>query len=466
MEENQSQCLRFYTRKRKKNMSDLTTTSDKLSALPESLLHLILSFLDMKQVIQTSCLSTKWRNIWRSVPVLNFNYSPLWKESDTRKRICRNRLMDFVDCNRHMDFVDRVLFLRDDSGIQKLKLSRFFGYDLGRVDTWLLFVVKQQVKEVQLRIKAISEHYHQLPHLLFTSVIEVFEVKIPASRCSVQLPNSMCSATHLRILKLKNIILPKGNSDGELVVKCSFLEEMFLTHCSHHDLKILSICAPQLNNLVIHNCHADSCKIKICTPNLTSLKLILSCYKEYFLESLSSLVTANIEVSELATKFLMTILSGLHNAKTLTISGYGHKTSPGCADLLDQGLNTLSNLRYLEFIGFLPGVRDITNLLKRFPHIETLTFSCCCIEDKEEDWGEVLSMQNMFSHLKYIRVRAFNGCENYVNLLEFLLKTAPGLLDMTITLSKAFSKSKKLDECTAKLHSLPRAASSAIILFT
>ncbi|KAF5181380.1 F-box protein [Thalictrum thalictroides] len=316
MEEKQSQCLRFYTRKRKKSMSDLTTTSDKLIALPESLLHLILSFLDMKQVVQTSCLSTKWRNIWRYVPVLNFDLFSLMKESERRNRAHRKECMDIVD---------RILVLHDDSSIQKLKLSSFRSYDTGQVDAWLLLVVEQQVKEVQLGIMPSSKDYHQLPHLLFTSVIEKFKLKTSASRYSVQLPNSMCSSTKLRILKLENIIFPKGDTNGELVISCPILEKMFLIRCSHHDLKILSICAPQLNNLVIYKCHADSCKIKICTPNLTSLKLILSCYKDYFLESLSSLVTSNIDVSELSTKFLMTILNGLHNAKTLTISSYGHQ---------------------------------------------------------------------------------------------------------------------------------------------
>ncbi|KAF5181381.1 hypothetical protein FRX31_029032 [Thalictrum thalictroides] len=84
----------------------------------------------------------------------------------------------------------------------------------------------------------------------------------------------------------------------------------------------------------------------------------------------------------------------------------------------------------------------------------------------EEDWGKMLSMQNMFSHLKYIRVHGFDGCENEVKLLEYLLKTAPGLLSMTVTSRKTFLKSKQWDKCTEKLHSLPRAASNAIILIT
>ncbi|PIA34076.1 hypothetical protein AQUCO_03900172v1 [Aquilegia coerulea] len=368
MEENLSQCLRFYTRERKKNMSDLTTTADNISDLPESLLHLILSFLDMKQVVQTSCLSTKWRNIWRSVPVLNFDYYSLTNTSDIRNISCKEKFMDIVD---------HIMFLRDDSGIQKLKLCSyqdFMGrYDSGRVDAWLLFVIKQQVKEIRLRINPIYKDYHQLPHLLFTSVIEVFEVYTFCSIFSVQLPNSMCSATRLRILKLETVILPKGDPNGELVLTCPVLEEMFLKYCSHHDLKILSICAPQLNNLVISNCRAASCKIKICSPNLSSLKLILACYKDYFLGNLSSLVTAEIDASQLSTKFLVRVLNGLCNVKTLKIFGYRRKTLPGCAKL-GQGLNMFSNLSCLEFSGFLRSVRNVTSLLKSSPYIETLTF--------------------------------------------------------------------------------------------
>ncbi|KAG2563197.1 MEIOTIC F-BOX protein MOF-like [Panicum virgatum] len=44
---------------------------DRLSALPDCLLHVIMSSLKARQVVQTCVLSRRWRNLWRTVPCLD-----------------------------------------------------------------------------------------------------------------------------------------------------------------------------------------------------------------------------------------------------------------------------------------------------------------------------------------------------------------------------------------------------------
>ncbi|KAL5721907.1 hypothetical protein ACHQM5_005492 [Ranunculus cassubicifolius] len=75
---------------------------DRLSNLPDPILHQILSFLgDMKQVIPTSLLSKRWRYLWTSLPFLFFQCS----------------------YENFSDFVYRVLLLRDNSTIQTFSLK-------------------------------------------------------------------------------------------------------------------------------------------------------------------------------------------------------------------------------------------------------------------------------------------------------------------------------------------------------
>ncbi|OEL16785.1 hypothetical protein BAE44_0022195, partial [Dichanthelium oligosanthes] len=44
-----------------------------LSALPDCLLHVIMSSLNARQVVQTCVLATRWRHLWRSVPCLDID---------------------------------------------------------------------------------------------------------------------------------------------------------------------------------------------------------------------------------------------------------------------------------------------------------------------------------------------------------------------------------------------------------
>ncbi|KAM0059785.1 putative F-box domain-containing protein [Helianthus debilis subsp. tardiflorus] len=50
---------------------------DRLSSLPDDLIHEILSFIGIKDAIMTSVLSSRWRYIWTTLPYLNFSQQNL-----------------------------------------------------------------------------------------------------------------------------------------------------------------------------------------------------------------------------------------------------------------------------------------------------------------------------------------------------------------------------------------------------
>ncbi|CAN0841152.1 F-box/FBD/LRR-repeat protein At1g16930 [Linum grandiflorum] len=75
---------------------------DRLSYLPDSIIHHILSFLDADCAVRTSVLSRVWRCVWKHVPVLNFR-----RESFRRSR-------SFVR------FVNKVLSNRYQLGVCKI----------------------------------------------------------------------------------------------------------------------------------------------------------------------------------------------------------------------------------------------------------------------------------------------------------------------------------------------------------
>ncbi|KAJ0462859.1 putative F-box-like domain superfamily protein [Helianthus annuus] len=51
----------------------MNVEDDRLSSLPDGLIHKILYFISIKHAIQTSVLSSRWRFLWTSMPFLNFS---------------------------------------------------------------------------------------------------------------------------------------------------------------------------------------------------------------------------------------------------------------------------------------------------------------------------------------------------------------------------------------------------------
>ncbi|CAL4986893.1 unnamed protein product [Urochloa decumbens] len=52
---------------------------DRLSALPDCILHVIMSFMKARQAVQTCVLSKRWRYLWHSVPCLDIDFDEFKK---------------------------------------------------------------------------------------------------------------------------------------------------------------------------------------------------------------------------------------------------------------------------------------------------------------------------------------------------------------------------------------------------
>lgn len=122
---------------------------DRVRKLPDAVLYRIRLVLVPKDAVRTSTLSTRWKDIWASVPNLNF---------DSR---------DFSSSTGFSEFVYWVLFFRESTSIKKFRvfysLAEDFSQDFSHADGWIRTAIRQKVAELDLLIESDDGEMLLLP---------------------------------------------------------------------------------------------------------------------------------------------------------------------------------------------------------------------------------------------------------------------------------------------------------------
>jgi hypothetical protein len=86
---------------------------DRISTLPDCLLHLIMSFMTAQESIQTCILSNRWKNLWTTLPFLDFT---LDNENGNFERVQ-------IQNERFRCLVSAAQLLRESSDLQVFRLD-------------------------------------------------------------------------------------------------------------------------------------------------------------------------------------------------------------------------------------------------------------------------------------------------------------------------------------------------------
>ncbi|KAL5715581.1 hypothetical protein ACHQM5_017383 [Ranunculus cassubicifolius] len=299
---------------------------DRISALPDSIIHYIFSFLDTREFVQTSILSHRWRHLWASTPYLKFHHEFYPSVEFTFHQPSSSKFK--TSLNGFTDFVDRVLILREAFGIHEFQLFCDEELDAGHLYTWLLGALRRHAQVICLDL-CINQPL-DLPQHLFSSRVSTLEIYNNLYEVPIRMPKSMCSASRIKSLKLVGVELPDGNLEGELVLNCLVLEELILIECDHSHLKLLTISAVSLEKLELHTqCweRLEPCAVQICSSKLISFELTACMYTNCFFTNLSSLDSAYINTcedsrmgEEMYDDCLVKVLRGLSNVRSLRMS--------------------------------------------------------------------------------------------------------------------------------------------------
>ncbi|OVA11118.1 F-box domain [Macleaya cordata] len=436
---------------------------DRISDLPENVIHHILSFLLIKDVIRTSFLSKRWRYIWTSVPNLEFDG------------------LVFSPKTKFMNFVDSVILRRSGLSIQKFSL-RFGGYycDGSRIRTWILAAATHNVRE--LSISSHTGEPFELPSCIFTcSSLTV--LKLNSYNSTLNLPSSV-RLPFLKSIQLTSVTFLEDNWN-QIFRNCPMLEDVVMEDCDLGNLTVLHISSPSMQRLTIDGLPKDSTfyypllnhEIRISTPGLLSLKYTDCTMKNIYLENMSSLVDATIDFKfyldkrvEICLCHVINFLKGISHTKILTLSSSSVQFLSAASNLLRQ-LPTFSSLIHLKLAAAVSkdSFRVVTFLLHGSPKLEFLSIDFFLrrqwIDEEESLEPENAASECRVDHLRVVKIKGFGGNENELLLVKYLLENARVLESMIIVFSKQFSANSKLQmEIRQDILMHPRGSTSSEVI--
>ncbi|KAL0741730.1 hypothetical protein Bca4012_083243 [Brassica carinata] len=452
---------------------------DRISNLPDEIIHHIGSFLSAKEAAFATVLSKRWRTLFNIIPKLDFNGS--------LKRGFK-------------DFVDGVLALPVSSRVRTFSLKCIHApQDEDLINRCLRHVVNRGVLVLELHIRVARKgHSYLLPCDVFTcktvstmklgSGFVIDHLLLPAD---VSLPS------------LKSLFLDSvrffGSDDGRccsfntLLSQSPLLEELVMEDMEWERWKWCStVSSTTLQRLTIQrrewesfdeaddeeNIRLDSrCLthdfdyISFDTPALTYLEYSDYVPKEYLIVNLGSLVEANLNLcvdehgvwqNQHANTFNpMTLINGLKNVEILNLTieavemFYVFNESTPMFEKVSQITIDLSNSCWFS----------LPTVIKKFPNLKTLIIEgslhyrfgegvlvCECVSE----YSFLLSCP-----VEVLKINKYNG---YVNELEqmkhFLGKLS--CLELVEVRAQATSSEEKL-QIMADLLMLPRASSKCKI---
>lgn len=338
---------------------------DLISHLPEHILHHILCFLPIKDVVRCTILSKLWNNAWVTLPVLEFDRSFFrWVGTLRTNEGNVDRIRNRIDVLT--SFVDQTLRKRHEQRISVSKLELHIPLLANRLEggillnQWIQYVVDSNVKDLTIDV-CCTEPWYTLPNsVLVTKSITVLELR----GCKLEPPIDL--DLPLRKLTLSGVCV-NDQIVHTLIASCPGIEELSLNNCfglkslkisSLLGLKYIFLAPPHgFQSVEIEALHLRSfhffgdrmpCEINVSTcVNLRSIEL------------------AYVTITE---RWLHDLLSKLPFLEFFGLAGY----TPQHIDM-----SACKSLRGLMLSGLTITTKWLHDLLSKCPHLEDFGLETC-----------------------------------------------------------------------------------------
>ncbi|PIN09293.1 hypothetical protein CDL12_18124 [Handroanthus impetiginosus] len=344
------------SRTKKKNQDNFEENHDldRLSSLPDSILCLVLSYLDTKSVVRTSVLAKRYKLLWTLSPCLDFT---LFEFNDPYSTPVFPHFKNSLAVSLE-SYVFHVLHSREHSNLTSFRLSLHKEVNAEFIETCVEYAAQHKVQHLKLR-GFVKRNAVTLPEMLLTSSSLLSLHLHNATSYSIELPKSV-NLPNLKVLCLKNFEFSDKNYNGELFSGCPNLETLVL---SNLDVNFL-----ELKNLEIRYWRSpwrcfDEHMINVNAPKLAFFKFQGHLARVNFKENLSCLEQACIDLcyptacklvnaterKQKASERFVGMLRCISNVKFVSLSSNTIEIIHAIPDLRASPPLIFENLRFLKF---------------------------------------------------------------------------------------------------------------------
>ncbi|PWA55634.1 F-box domain, Leucine-rich repeat domain, L domain-like protein [Artemisia annua] len=309
----------------------LKVKCDRLSSLPDDLIHKILSFISLQQAIEIRTLSSRWRYIWTSMPYLDLSTE------------------SFSKLDKFSKFVTDVLSRRNNQvQLSSVKLS-FRG------------------KATQVFVKkilnyAFSHNVEQLTVVSFAckDVVE-FPINLFSSQSlkhlTLTLSKSCALASTWNLPALTTLCLSRIKLDDDLFSNCPNLKNLTLNRCK---MKIrlseesekseeshLNICLSKLSNLTLEYVSCNVVNVE--APQLKNLIIREGYYSVNLSADVLSLEKVDLTISSPHNaQAIVDLLQQFRSVKFLTLNLEIVECLSSSVELISHQPSPFANLKSLK----------------------------------------------------------------------------------------------------------------------
>ncbi|XP_038718774.1 F-box/LRR-repeat protein At3g26922-like [Tripterygium wilfordii] len=444
---------------------------DRISQLPDCILHCILSLLPTKDAVATCILSTRWKDLWISVTNLDL------------KCICNYGKGEEWRFKSFTHFVEKVLLL-PSSNIKKFRLSLDDYLHCSCANPWILAAVRRQVQELRLSLYSEKKYMYKfldpsslpsqrrllLPDCLYScKTLRTLKVKVS---CDLELPGTIC-LPNLTVLHLCRVNFKDDVSIHKLFSGLTVLEELELTRCTWNMITA-TISIPTLKSLALDFSFdsADNlyCHLRLNVENLMYFSYTGDLTFDLLLDNLSSLVDASIHVggflrNDKSSSHAANLFNGIRFAKSIKID---NDTMERLSDFAFMGEKIIPKFGYLTSLEVNATMTSETSdILKDFLQNSHILESLVVRKVHGGRWARDLTTQCPMLSLKTCSLQYFSGQAPEVSFLKFVLKRCAVLERIKLYCAKCLSSNPdKLVYISKQLEkALPKDSKSCVIEF-